>query len=555
MTDADRRTTAAVRRSRWPGWIWAVPIAALAIVGWLAFRQFVRYGPEITITFPAAAGIKAEDTKVRYKGLNVGTVEKVVLGDDRSNVVVTAQMQESVEDLLRARTRFWLVGADIGLADLSELKTLISGPYIEMDPGGGEPRRQFEGLRGAPAVRADEEGTRFMLRAERLGSVGAGTPISYLGLEVGTVDEVRLGDDGEGFRIDGFVRAPYGRLVRDSSRFWTASPIRFSAGASGFEARIGPPESLLSGMISFDTPDAATAAPPSEPGHEFELYASREAAMAAPLGNGHRYRLSFAGAVGGIKVGSPVKLRGFTVGRVVEVRLRYLEDGALETPVTIELDPARLGIEAGEEADAERVDAAALNRALRSLIDEGLRARLERDPPLIGQKHVVLEFDDSAEPATLEMAGAHPSIPTAAPASLASLTSSARAAVDDIREMDLPAVAADLHDTIRRIEAIASSRKLQEGLTNLSEALANIEKLTAAAEGEVAPTMDSIREAAAAARSALASAADVFGGAVGAGDRSLPAALEEVAAAARAIRILASYLERHPEALLQGRDR
>ena len=26
-------------RSRWPGWIWAVPIAALAIVVWLGVRS------------------------------------------------------------------------------------------------------------------------------------------------------------------------------------------------------------------------------------------------------------------------------------------------------------------------------------------------------------------------------------------------------------------------------------------------------------------------------------------------------------------------------------
>ena len=33
-----KRTEAAVRRTRWPGWIWAVPLAALLLVGWWLLR-------------------------------------------------------------------------------------------------------------------------------------------------------------------------------------------------------------------------------------------------------------------------------------------------------------------------------------------------------------------------------------------------------------------------------------------------------------------------------------------------------------------------------------
>ncbi len=46
------------QRSRLPGWIWAVPIAALIIVGWLGIRQFASSGPLIKVTFNGASGIR-----------------------------------------------------------------------------------------------------------------------------------------------------------------------------------------------------------------------------------------------------------------------------------------------------------------------------------------------------------------------------------------------------------------------------------------------------------------------------------------------------------------
>ncbi len=63
------------KRSRWFGWIWAVPIAALFIVGYLVLRQFNQQGPSVVVTFEGAGGVQADNTKVQYEGLDVGKVE------------------------------------------------------------------------------------------------------------------------------------------------------------------------------------------------------------------------------------------------------------------------------------------------------------------------------------------------------------------------------------------------------------------------------------------------------------------------------------------------
>ena len=42
---------AIARRSWWPGWIWAVPIAAVGIVLWLLLRSISSRGIDVTVTY------------------------------------------------------------------------------------------------------------------------------------------------------------------------------------------------------------------------------------------------------------------------------------------------------------------------------------------------------------------------------------------------------------------------------------------------------------------------------------------------------------------------
>ena len=66
---------------RWSGlpWVWAVPVVALVIAGWLGFRALIERGPAITISFETADGIEAGRTTIRYKDVELGHVTKVAL--------------------------------------------------------------------------------------------------------------------------------------------------------------------------------------------------------------------------------------------------------------------------------------------------------------------------------------------------------------------------------------------------------------------------------------------------------------------------------------------
>ena len=54
--------------------VWLVPVVALLIGGWLAYKTISEKGPLITITFKTAEGLEAGKTKIKYKDVEVGKV-------------------------------------------------------------------------------------------------------------------------------------------------------------------------------------------------------------------------------------------------------------------------------------------------------------------------------------------------------------------------------------------------------------------------------------------------------------------------------------------------
>jgi paraquat-inducible protein B len=137
------RTMAAVRKGRWPGWIWAVPLAAVAIVIWLMVREMSTHGVAVTVTFEDAAQMKADTTLVMYRGIQIGKVSDVSLAKDGAKVIVRLDINDEYKQYLNAGTRFYLEGAKPSLSDPASLKALIAGPTIQMMPGAGSSTRSL----------------------------------------------------------------------------------------------------------------------------------------------------------------------------------------------------------------------------------------------------------------------------------------------------------------------------------------------------------------------------------------------------------------------------
>ncbi len=550
--DDRERTSPRTRRSRWPGWIWAVPIAAAALLAWLGVRSFFGGGTSVEVRFTNVGGMNA-DSDVRYRGLKIGHVSGLELTDNGKHVVATLALDGNVSDLLRSGTRFWIVGANPSLTRPSTLRAIFAGPYVAMDPGPGKIAHEFVGLENPPTVMTGTHGRRFVLYAQKLGTLGRDAPVHYRGLRVGTVEGTALARSGEGFEVTVFVKAPYDKLVRTDSQFWSEGAIRVTMDGGGIEAHFASLQAVTSGAIAFATPEAAPAGPQAKAGARYILFPDKGAAEAAPIRGGVRYLARFDGAVGDLKFGAPVTLRGFTVGRVVEVSLSYdLSRHALETPVVLEIDPARLDLK-GIAAPADGKWRPAMDQVMGQLVAQGMRAQIGHSPPVVGGAEITLALDSGAAPATLVEGGAYPQIPAEGEAGIGAIGKQASQVMSEIENLPLAQIGADLRATADKVRQLVTSPKIEDSIDHLDSTLANIDKETSAARGKIAPLVNSLKQAANEAQSAVAAADRMLARSAAVPGQSLPGAIEELTRAARAVRELANYLDRHPEAIIKGR--
>lgn len=410
-----QRTQAGVRHGSWPGWIWAIPIAALLIVIWLGVRALLAGGTTITIRFNDAHGMKKENTTVMLRGAQIGNVTDIKLNADGTGVVVKASIDDAAAKFLRTGTRFWLQGANPSLSNLSSLGSLLSGPTIIMNPGRGSKARSFVGLEQQPIAPSSGE-----------------RPLLY---------EISLGSE--------------------------------------------------------------------------------------------------AGSLGG---GDPVTLRGFIVGQVRDVRFAYdPTTGELSTPATLEIYPSLFHVK-GQRTSPSPVDVSA---EIAHLITKGMRARLSRDPPLVGAYQVSLETVPGAKPPTgPQTADGLPVIPVAEGGSIASI-------VTRINKVPIEHISQNLLSITSHVNALTSSPKLKDAVVQLDAALRQIHGMTAKAGPQIPVLIAHLRQAAADLDGTAKSADRLVSGT--ATQNGLADTIQEITDTARAVRALADYLDRHPEALIRGR--
>ncbi|HEV2270431.1 MAG TPA: MlaD family protein [Steroidobacteraceae bacterium] len=216
---APRRTIAIARRSWWPGWIWAVPIAAIGIVLWLLLRSISSRGIDVTVTYNDAAGMQAGDTKVMYHGVEVGRVSSVALASDDWHVVVHLNIDRQLAPKINTGTRFVLEGVHPSLSDVASLRALIAGPTIVMVPGLGKPALRFSGTEGGPRVTLAVSLPYLVSFDGAVGQLKPHAPVTLRGFTVGEVTSIGLSVDPR----TGGISTPV-LLALDPTRFHLAGP-------------------------------------------------------------------------------------------------------------------------------------------------------------------------------------------------------------------------------------------------------------------------------------------------------------------------------------------
>jgi paraquat-inducible protein B len=542
MTDAPRDpglpgiadAVAAPKRRRSLQIVWLVPIISALIGGWIAVKFILEHGPTITITFKSAEGLEAGKTKVKYKNVDVGEVKSIVISPkDLSRVIVTVEMKKESTPYLVEDMKFWVVKPRIAGGQVTGIGTLFSGAYIEVDLGKStKPRREFEGLEVQPIITGDVPGRQFTLHGPDLGSHDIGTPVLFRRVQVGKVVANEIDKDGSGVTLKIFVEAPYDKFVNPNTRFWDASGVDVTADSTGIRVETESLLSILLGGIAFATP---ADAPPSQPADEhtvFILFPDRDLAMKRPDKEIVPFSVVFTESLRGLSTGAPVEFNGLPLGEVKTIGAEYdMEGQTFRFPVEIALYPDRLSkhFKPGKRA---REAGLTIPQLIDQLIERGLRAQLKTGNLLTGQMFVALDFFPDAAKAKADWTKHPPELPTT-PGGLKELQHTLASFAKKLDKVPLDKIAVDLRQALQSMHKMLQSTDLM------------VRRL----DNELAPkakeTLEESRKALVAAERTLAADAPL--------QQDAREALRQLGRASQSLRLLADYLERHPESLLRGK--
>lgn len=291
-----------------------------------------------------------------------------------------------------------------------------------------------------------------------------------------------------------------------------------------------------------------------------------------------RFIVYFDESIHGLDLGSPVKLRGVRVGRVVGLNVRF-NDKTNQSMVAVVCEFSR-NVILNERGDLLEV---ADHAELQKLIDRGLRARLGVLGLATGMLFVELDFfEPAAYPATNAVSDPRYVVVPAVPSAISEFQASVSEILADVRRIDFAGLATEirglLQDTRKQVNGLnlaqlnaewvkagqsvttlANAPEIKQTLANLNTAIDQLTRTLAHIDTQVEPSgrelaatlaeaqrsLKAFNEAAAATRTFLAAQSGL--------GTEATRALSQLGEAAASVQRLADFLERNPNALLTGR--
>jgi len=295
----------------------------------------------------------------------------------------------------------------------------------------------------------------------------------------------------------------------------------------------------------------------------------------------------FDSSLNGLNIGAPVKVQGVQVGTVADIVLQMdMEHHQLMKPVVLDIVPGTI-VNPGGDPIQPALSAEERKKRVENLIGAGLRARLETQSLLTGLLYVDLDFYPAFAPRltglTYKDLPEVPSIPT----TTEEVKNALEQTLNKIKDMPIDTMVQNLNTTLSDIRAIVASDDTTRSREALAKTLIESEKLLGELNRQLPPLVKdvgkTVKEASetvkaagamvndlrsdtkpvlAAAEQALVKATAVLEETKGAvinvadstgSDSILQQSLVELRNAARSIRQLSDYLERHPDSLIYGK--
>ena len=233
-----------------------------------------RIAERITLEIEQADGLST-GTPIRYRGFQVGEVGGVTLSEDLKTLTLQLMITEGGARIAREGSTFTVIRPQVSLTRPAHLGTLITGPYIVVEPANNPLAARQTRFRSDELAKVESDkkaGLPLTLTTLQRKSLKPGLPVAYRGIAVGQVTDLELSPDASSVLVHILIEQRYAKLVYSGSKFWNDSGVNVDFSLfNGAKVRTDSVESLLEGSIAFATPIGERKGTPARPGQIFDL--------------------------------------------------------------------------------------------------------------------------------------------------------------------------------------------------------------------------------------------------------------------------------------------
>ena len=472
-TGSDEPDEPQIKPMRRLSWFWLLPLVAAVLGLWLVKRHFDDFGEIVKVSLPSAEGLSVGKTEVRCRAVKIGELESLNLTDDLE-VELELRIKPEHLHLLRENSQLWVVTARISGGSVSGLGTVLSGAYIELDPGTGDQgKREFVGLEQPPPTPNSVPGLRLELVTENPGSVDVGSGVYFKNNLVGKIERRFFDPDREEVTLGVFIEEKYQNLISTNTFFWGVSGLKVRVGPQGVDIDLPSLDSLLKGQVAFGLMEGEVAGEEITDGYVYRLYENVAEAEANSFESEGEFLLLFEQSVKGLNIGAGVEFRGLKVGRVSEISYGLVEDGDdKQTPVLIQLNKRLLE----KHFPPELLDEG--GGGIELALGKGLRASLKSSNLLTGQRYVDMDYYPEEGEAGLVMMDTYLVLPTVE-TGLGQLEERVTAVVDKVNNIPIEGLVNQLEATTLAVQNTlhTMTEKLDSTGPILAESQATLEEM------------------------------------------------------------------------------
>lgn len=189
--------------------------------------------------------------------------------------------------------------------------------------------------------------------------------------------------------------------------------------------------------------------------------------------------LYFDGSIKGLSTGSAVVFQGVRIGEVKDIRIQIDKKGNVSTPVIMQLDASLIDFDTEEASNNEsRVNT-------RKMIERGLRAQLQTQSLITGQLLIQLSFQPDKEAVYRSTGGPLPEMPTV-PSTVQELSKT-------LEKLPMEEIVNNIHSITENLNKLMNSPDLKNGLTALSDSLRKTEAIMTKIEEQITPVSNEAR--------------------------------------------------------------